>query len=61
VEALDEVAAHALRAFELAVNEHSLDFLAADLVPDAAAAVKDPEVLDRLFAKAAGYDNSGHC
>ncbi|HXI98547.1 MAG TPA: hypothetical protein VNG73_06350 [Gemmatimonadaceae bacterium] len=59
-EALDDVAAHALRAFELALNAHSLDLRAADLVADTAAAVKDPAVLDRLFAKAALYDNSGH-
>lgn len=59
LDALDVVAAHALRAFELALQNSSLDFRAADLLADSAAAVKTPEVLDALFAKAAVFDNSG--
>lgn len=59
LDALDAVATHALRAFELALNEHSVDFRAADLLADSAAALKTSDVLDRVFAKAATYDNSG--
>ncbi|MBV9069001.1 MAG: hypothetical protein JO093_01220 [Acidobacteria bacterium] len=60
LDALEGAAMHAYRAFTLALENASIDYRAAELIADSAAALPVPlDAVSNAFTRAEAYDNSG--